>query len=152
MTLLKRLTQLSIAILLLSVLTVSFHYHGDLADHPECSICKVAKTLSAAKKPPPPLLPSHVISPHHLSAGVLPTPVQCPIPQSAGSRVVANKKICRDTVPSRPASSRASPSFPSSEPYRRNRPTPRKPDSQIFGRTGMTSRARSVAARSRIGL
>ena len=35
----KRLSLIFIALLLLSVLTESAHFHDDGADHPECSIC-----------------------------------------------------------------------------------------------------------------
>ncbi len=54
----KCISQLSITILLFSVLAVSFHHHSDVADHPDCSICKTAQVLSSTIKPSPPLLPT----------------------------------------------------------------------------------------------
>lgn len=113
MTLLKRLSQLSVLVLLFSVLAVSFHYHGDLADHPDCSVCKVAKTLSAAKKPAPPLLPSHAHASFHAPpAGEQMIPVRCSTPTCARRASTPSNEDPSEAVVSRPAASRASPLLP----------------------------------------
>ncbi len=110
MPLLKRLSQLSVFILLLSVLAISFHYHGDLADHPECTVCRLAKSLSAAKKPTQQLLSGHIgASSHDLSAGELPAQIQLPLPACVRRASAPNGKERRETVVSRTAASRASP-------------------------------------------
>jgi hypothetical protein len=108
--LLKRLSQLSVVLLFFSVLVISFHYHGDLADHPDCHICKLAKTFSAMKKPAQPLLPSHTSATlHDFSAVEQPAPLQLPLPEYAAGAPVPTNENCRGAVTHRPAASRASP-------------------------------------------
>ena len=112
--LLKRLSLLSVVLLFFSVLVISFHYHGDLADHPDCHICKLAKTFSAVKKPAQPLLPSHTSATlHDFSAVEQRAPLQLPLPEYAAGAPSSTSADRCETGVSRPAASRASPFLPS---------------------------------------
>lgn len=112
MPLLKRLSQLSVAILLFSVLAISFHYHGDLADHPDCPVCKLAKSLSAVKKPALLLLSGHIYKTFQdLSTGEQPAPLLLLLPAFAKSTRVPNSENCCQVLVTHPVASRASPVF-----------------------------------------
>jgi hypothetical protein len=111
--LLKRLSQLSVAILLFSVLAISFHYHGTLTDQRYCPLCKLAKSLSAVKTQTPPLLSGHICKTFHdLSAGELPASILLPLPEFARTAPVINTENCRRALMTHPVASRASPAMP----------------------------------------
>ena len=110
--LLKRLSQLSVAILLFSVVTISFHFHGPLTDQRYCPVCKVAKSFSAVKKPAPLLLAGHICKTFYdISAGELPTTVPLLLPEFAKTAYVPISENCRQTLITHFAASRASPVF-----------------------------------------
>jgi hypothetical protein len=113
--LLKRLSQLSVAILLFSVLAISFHYHNDLADQRYCPVCKHAKSLSSAKKPAPLLLSCQIYKTFHdLSTGEQPVPLQLPLAEFAKGTLVPSSENCRQTHITHYIASRASPVFTTS--------------------------------------
>jgi hypothetical protein len=110
MPLLKRLSQLSVVVLLFSVLAVSFHYHGNLADHPDCPVCKLAKSISAVKKPASPPLASHLHTAFpDLSVGEQQPPLQIPLPEPAKTTVIPDAEKYRLILATHPVASRASP-------------------------------------------
>ncbi len=43
----RHLSVVIIAVILYSILITSFHHHADLADHPDCAICKFSQDLSS---------------------------------------------------------------------------------------------------------
>jgi hypothetical protein len=115
MPLLKRLSQLSIVILLFTVVAISFHHHGDMVDHPDCPVCKLAKACSAVKKPAQSLFSEHICkASHDISAGEQPAPAQLSLPEIVKSEHVANNENCRQTMLSHTVPSRASPLPPCS--------------------------------------
>ncbi|HYS42730.1 MAG TPA: hypothetical protein VEM32_02010 [Geobacteraceae bacterium] len=113
MPLLKRLAQFSVAFLLFSFLAISFHYHGDLADHPACPICKTAKAFSSLKKPALPVLTGHpsTLFPD-LPAGEQQVQFRAAAPSLARDWFVSNDESCRRIFMDNSFPSRASPAMP----------------------------------------
>ena len=112
MSLLKTLSSFGIAILLLSVLAISFHHHGDLADHPDCPLCKTAQALSATVKPSPPALPRHTCKAfHNVAAGEHPAVSVLPVTAHHKTWPVPETDNCRHFLVPQLAASRASPAF-----------------------------------------
>jgi hypothetical protein len=106
----KCLSQFCIAMLLFSILAISFHHHDDLDDHPDCPVCKLAHSLSAVKK-----LDSFQVSTrisksfHDLSAGEQPAPYLLVTPKTARIRHISNTENCRQLLAPHSTASRASP-------------------------------------------
>jgi hypothetical protein len=109
-SLLKTLSSFGVAILLLSVLAISFHHHGDLADHPACPLCKTAQALSDTVKPSPPVLPSQICKAFHdLAAGEHPAVSALPATAHPETWPVPEAENCRRFPVPQLAASRASP-------------------------------------------
>ncbi len=114
MSLLKTLSSFGVAILLLSVLAISFHHHGDLADHPACPLCKTAQALSDTVKPAPPTLPSQICKAFQaVAAGAHSAVAVPPVNAHRETWPVPEADNCRHFLVPQLAASRASPPLPS---------------------------------------
>jgi len=66
-------------VLFFAVVSVSFHHHGDLADHPDCAICAVAQHTGVEPFSPIPAVVGPAVPPSLFTLLVLSVPEFRPV-------------------------------------------------------------------------